>query len=472
MVSGNVTVAAISNDNVNVASYLNSQRQPDGAFIGILQVSPIAGGAPTMIDTLASGATYARGTTLYYLANASQVSEGTPPVAHTFGTLKALVPGQTALIVLSTNIVEAFSNSEDGSAVAFIDRASASEDATGPVKVWSTTLCTTTTCAAPLVVGDGVASATLDLSQHGDEVAIGVPKVDTTPGSVVLVSFPSGTMTTLSPTTGGHSAMLSFDGSTVAWINPPNLLMVAPTANPSAATMTAIVSPTLATPVVSSGAMVTSSTFVLELKASSTATDTELDLYDGTNVTSLSITDPIRFAVDQRTPGDTTASSRWLFYVMADNADGTENLWIQDLQNPTTPPTSLAESTSGNPTFSDDGSTLRLLNNIDLTTNLGDLDVVTLPDVASMTVTTGIRGAQFEVGSTKLIYINSPDPTTGAGELTLYQPSPLGPMPASIPGVANVVQSRTQSIMYYTQDSRPSHRRHLRRVPALNHSVI
>src|SRR5215468_1617046 len=196
IVSGSAVLEGVSYDGVNVASFVNARRQTNGTFIGTLQVSPVAGGAAQTLDQNVATPTFARGTTLYYLAGTTQVEEGTPARPRSYGTLKAWVPTQSRPVTLGS-IVGAFSVSQDGSAVAFIDRTAASSSATGAIKVWSTSFCTTT-CTGPITVAAGVASGGMTLADDGKHILVDVPKVLATPPSIVLVTLPAGTMQTLS----------------------------------------------------------------------------------------------------------------------------------------------------------------------------------------------------------------------------------------------------------------------------------
>src|SRR5215475_12476868 len=183
IVSGSAVLEGVSYDGVNVASFVNAQRQTNGTFIGTLQVSPVAGGTPQTLDKNVASPTFSRGTTLYYLAGVTQVSEGTPPRPRSYGTLKAWMPAQSSPITLGT-IVGAFSVSQDGSAIAYIDRTAASSAATGQLKVWSTTLCTTS-CAGPIVVADGVASGAMTVANDGKHILVDVAKVGGAPSQIV-----------------------------------------------------------------------------------------------------------------------------------------------------------------------------------------------------------------------------------------------------------------------------------------------
>lgn len=447
IVSGSAVLEGVSYDSVNVASFVDPQRLENGTFVGTLQLSPVAGGAVQTLDQDVATPTFARGTTLYYLAGTTQVVEGTPPRPRSYGTLKAWVPTQSSPVTLGS-IVGAFSVSQDGSAVAFIDRTAASSSATGAIKVWSTSFCTTT-CTAPITVADGVASGATTLANDGKHVLVDVPKILATPPSIVLVTLPAATMQTVSSAsaTNARSSMLSPDGATAAWIEGTNDIVSIATASPTTPSTITVSTTDSATPMVQSAVMVDPSTFVAKLKVGSA--DPVLHLVTASAVTPLAVTAPVRLSVVQETPADAAASNRYLFYATAEDAvTGAQDLWLLDLMNPTTPAVQLAATTSGNPGFSDDGTMIRFFDNLDLDTGRGDLYLAPLPAGTKTQVATDLRQGNFEPGSTTLTYLGGLD----ANDVGSLQRFPPEASPRIIPGVANFGQSRTAPVLYYTQD--------------------
>src|SRR5262249_2928034 len=227
-VVGNAAVlGGVSYDQATVASYSTAERQPDGSYIGALQVSPVAGGAAQALDGRATSVNWARGTTLYYLADPQIIDEGTPARPRSYGTLKAWLPSQASPIVLGAT-VGAFSPSQDGSAVAFIDRTAASSSAPGTVKVWSTSMCAAS-CAEPVAAAGGAPSAPPLPHNAGKTVVVYVPRAGAAPPQLVLVTFPGGQVTSLSSEPTAHAPMLSPDGATVAWVENPDQIVTAST---------------------------------------------------------------------------------------------------------------------------------------------------------------------------------------------------------------------------------------------------
>ena len=449
IVPGGADFAGVSVDQANVASFLGAQRQENGSFLGPLQVTPAAGGASHMLDGQATGVNWARGTTLYYLAGAEEVNEGTPARPRGYGALTAWIPAQASPIQLGA-IVGAFTVSQDGSAVAFIDRSSASSSAPGTLKVWSTSMCPSS-CGAPITVADGVASAAIALSDDGQHVVLGVPKVGTSPPQIVLVSFPGGAAQTLSSDATAHAAMLSADGATVAWVEGGNHIISAATADPTQTQIVTVTTDDPTAPTVQSAIMADATHFVARVKTPGTS-DPALYLVTADAVTPLGITAPVRFATVQQTPSDSTASGRYLFYATAQDAEtGAEDLWVADLQAPTAAPVELAVQTAGNPGFSDDGTTIRFLENEDPGTGIGDLYVASLPGGAPVLVATGVRQSAFEPGTMTLLVQGDVD-ATGVGTLSSYL---VGAMPTTgrvIPGVADFQVPRASgTAIYYTQ---------------------
>ena len=73
--------------------------------------------------------------------------------------------------------------------------------------------------------------------------------------------------------------------------------------------------------------------------------------------------------------------------------------------------------------FSDDGSAIEYLDNFDPVTRRGDEYVAPLAKPVRTLVGIGMHNAAFIPATTRLLYINAPDPNSGAGVLTLL-PSP------------------------------------------------
>jgi hypothetical protein len=452
VVPGAAVLAGVGNDQANVASHIGAQRQLNGSFLGPLQVSAVGGGAAQMLDAQATGATWARGTTLYYLAGAHEVTEGTPVARpRGYGALTAWLPTQASPVTLGAT-VGAFTVSQDGSAVAFIDRDSASSAATGTVKVWSTSLCSST-CGDPITVAGGVTTAALEVSNDGKHMMIGVPKVGTNPPQILLVSFPGGTIQPLSSDTTAHTAMMSADGVTVAWIEGGDRIITAPASDPTQTTILTVSTtgdPAMS-PALQSAVMADATHFVARVKVGTT--DPALYLVTSDATTPLGIAAPLRFAAVQQTPSDSTVSGRYLFYATAQDAQtGAEDLWVVDLQNPASAPIQLAVQTTGNPVFSDDGTMVRFLDNEDLDTTVGDLYVAGLPGGAPVLVSSGVRQAAFEPGTTTLLIQSGVD-ATGVGSLSRYQSGAMPTTGRVIPGVADFQIPRSgDKVLYYTQE--------------------
>jgi hypothetical protein len=240
--------------------------------------------------------------------------------------------------------------------------------------------------------------------------------------------------------------MLSPDGLTAAWIENANDIVSINTSSPTVLMDVHVTTPESAVPTVQSAQMMNPTTFVAKIKVDTN--DPVLELATSSGLTPLAITAPARFSIVAATPADSSVSTRYLFFSTAQDGDtGAEDLWVQDLQNPASDPIQLAGTTSGNPTFSDDGTTIRFYDNLDTGTARGDLYVADLPTGAKSLVTTDVRNATFVPGMTSLDYIDMPN-DADVGALRHY---PAETSARVIPGVANFGESRMAPALYYTQ---------------------
>ncbi|HEY2748248.1 MAG TPA: hypothetical protein VGL86_26680, partial [Polyangia bacterium] len=138
--------------------------------------------------------------------------------------------------------------------------------------------------------------------------------------------------------------------------------------------------------------------------------------------------------VSQAVPGKT---DRYVFFQLALVADNLEpDLWMLDLATPDAQPVQLAAAVDspigGAVTFADDGSSAEYLDNFDPVTRRGDEYVAPLTAPARTLVSTRAHNAAFIPGGARLVFINAPDPASGAGVLTTLS------SPSAIPDVHGV----------------------------------
>ncbi len=451
LVKHGAILAGVSVDRASIASFASATRQPNGTYVGALQVQPTAGGAAIALDPMGGSASFARGTTLYYLGGVTIAQEGTPPLPRAYGALHAWLPTQPAPVALGA-LVATSALSQDGSTIAYVDQDAQGEGATASVKAWSAGSCGAAGCGAPITVATGVTASkvALRVSDDGTQVLVGIARGGATPASIVLVSFPAGTMQTLSSAMAARSAMLSRDGATAAWVEGVNELHVAPTATPTTTTTIAVTTAAVPLPIVESAAMIDATHFVVKSKATMMAATSELDQVSAGVTTPLGVTGVQRMNVVAETPSNDVASTRWLFYSTTTAANGQDDLWLLDLQNPTTPPVELATTAAAtSASFSDDAGAIHFFDAFDPVTREGDLYTMTLPGGAKTAVATGVRQVAWEPGTEKLLYIAAPDATTGAGALTLWENGASAPV-AGLAAIANYQQSRLAPDLYYT----------------------
>jgi hypothetical protein len=455
LVKDGAVLAGVSYDQKWVASMTGATRQPNGTWIGSLQVAPAAGGAPIVLDPMATAASFARGTTLYFLGGVTVAQEGTPALPRYYGKLEAWVPGQTAPIVLGGQVATA-NVAQSGASVVYIDQPMQGPDAVGDVKAWSAASCSATGCAAPITIATGVTSSkvVLRVDDDGGQIVVGVAKGGATTASIALVTFPAGTMQSISTDTNARTPQLSRDGATVSWLEKQNELHVLQTATPTAVPeVLTIATASVPAPIVENAIMIDNADWVAKAKASSTATTADLYMVTQAQTTPLGITNIQHFNVVDETPADTTQSARWLFYSTMTATNGQDDLWLVDLMTPTAPAVQLATvGAAVAASFNDDGTAIHFFDNYDPTTRTGDLYTMTLPGGTKTPVATGLRAAAWEPGTSRLAYLAAPDATTGVGALTIWDAG-VSTGQVGFEHVANFAQSRTTPDFYYTLEA-------------------
>jgi len=436
LVGGGAILSAVSSDQQSIAVLTHAIRLPTGLHVGALEVAPGSGGTPLQLDGMSDGGVFNRGNTLWYLGGAHVVSEdaiaGTPPVvAHVYGRLFIWSPSLAAPIAVG-QIVRDYSVAQDGGAAVFMDWSKPSNDAatTGALVAVSASSCGGGACNR-MVIADGVTGAQTAwrLSSDGRFAILTVRGVAATdPGQVVLVSFDAATATVVSTGVNPRAPMMSHDGSTVAWVEGANEIHVMPAAGGAAT----VIVPTSA--IVETAAMVDPSTYIARALDTTADPPTLVKLSADGAVTPLPVERPLELFVSQYVPGKT---DRYAFFELDTiAANGEPDLWMIDHVTPGAQPVQLANAVE-NPIgvsigFSDDGSSCEYLDNFDPVTRRGDEFIVPLAAPVRTLVGVGMHNAAFIPGDAHLIYVNAPDPSTGAGVLTTLS------SPTAIPDVHGV----------------------------------
>ncbi len=436
LIGDGAVLSAVSVDQKWVAAILPLRRLVTGTHIGQLEVAPTAGGPPTLLDNRSAGGLFNRGTTLWYQGGVSVVSEdnlpATPPVvAHVYGGLFAWTPGVAAPTQVGS-VVRDFSVAESGRAAVFMDWSAPSNDAatTGTLVAVSASSCAAGACNR-MTLADGVtaAQAAWRLSSDGTVAIVTVRgATDSDAGQVVLVSFAGESASLVSSGVNARSPMITPDGSSVAWVEGLNEIHVMPAAGGD---QTVIVP---SSPLVDAAALVDAGDFVVKTRDSATDAAALATLAADGTTTPLPIAKPQEFFVSQALPGKT---SRYVFFQLALVADnGEPDLWMLDLVTPGAQPVQLAafvdSPIAGAVAFSDDGSSAIYLDNFAPTTRRGDAYVVPLTAPTRTLVSTGAHNAAFIPGGARLVFINAPDPASGAGVLTTLS------SPSAVPAVHGV----------------------------------
>lgn len=447
-------LTAVSSDQQWVAVLEGATRLSTGAHTGALEVTPVSGGAPVMLDNDSSGGVFARGTNLWFLGGVTVVDEGVPtPYPHLYGSLAVWFPGIAAPAHVGATVRE-FTVAQNGAGCVFMDwdQKTIASTNTGKLVAVAAAGCTSGTCQ-PIVIDSGVTQAQVSwrISNDGRWVLATSRGTNLTdPGKVVLIDLTTGQMQTLSQGVAPRAAMMAPDGSAIAWVEGANKIVTTTPANPTA-TQTL----TTTSPIVESATMIDAADFVAKTREAGGGGmpgATALVKVSAAGSTPLPATKPLEFFVSQYVPGTT---SNYLFFAEATQPNGDQDLWLLDLGNPSAQPVMLGQSVdtpiAGAVAFSDDGTTIEYQDNWDPTTRHGDEYEVTLAMPARNLVATGIRQAAFEPSSTHLLYIDAPDPNTGVGVLTLL-PAPGQPTKVEGVGLLNFIDSRMSPLRtYYTQ---------------------
>jgi hypothetical protein len=430
LVGPDAVLSGVSFDQKWVAVLTGARRLGTGAHIGTLELVPAAGGAATVLGTRSSGGVFNRGTTLWYLADVDVVSEGTPPSAHLYGALYVWTPQLAAPVKLGSDVRE-FYVSQDGTTCLFIDWAKPTTDPTntGTLAIVHAPSCGAVTCDAIVVAENTTLAATgWHLGNDGNHVLVTVRGPATTdPGQVFLISPATRDVQILSTGLDPRSPMMTPAGDTVAWVEGDNQIHVVGAAGAT------VIAPEA--PLVDAAVMIDAGTFIAKTRAS--ATDPAALSKVTADVTMpLPVQQPQEFYVSQAVAGQT---NRYVFFSLATiAANGEPDLWMLDhtkLGAPVQLAAAVESPIGGALSFSDDGTTIEYFDNYNPVTRRGDAYVVPLATPARTLVATGVHNAAFIPGTTRLLYINAPDATTGAGVLTVL-PSPTAL--AEIQGVGTV----------------------------------
>ena len=449
LVGGDAVLSAVSIDQKWIAVLTAPTRLPTGAHVGALEIVPASGTPPTLLDGRSSGGLFARGTTLWYLGGVSVVHEGTPPSDHVYGALYVWTPELAAPVKVGDNVRE-FEPSQDGSSCVFMDWSMQTIDAanTGRLTAVRASSCAAGGCDV-VDIADGVtlAATAWHISTDGTRVLATVKGAAAgDPGQVSLVALDSGQTQTLSTAGNARSAMMTPAGDTVAWVEGQNEIHVMP----SAGGAVTVLAP--ASPIVDTAAMIDAGDFVAKTRDAATDPPVLVKL-SAAGTTPLPVNKPQQFFVSQAVAGKT---DRYVFFQLATiAANGEPDLWLLDLVTPDAQPVQLADAVE-NPivaavAFSDDGSAIEYADNFDPVTRRGDEYVAPLAKPTRTLVATGVRNAAYIPGTTRLMYIDAPDPTTGGGVLTVL-PSPTALADIQSVGVVDFIDSRQDPARtWYTQ---------------------
>ncbi len=439
LVGGDAVLSAVSVDQKWVAVLTGTTRLLTGAHLGTLEIVPSAGGPPTILDDHSSGGVFNRGTTLWYLGGVSVVSEGTPPSDHVYGALYVWTPQLAAPIKLGADVREYYV-SQDGSTCVFIDWSKPTIDPanTGTLTTVHAPSCTASGCS-PTVIAEDVtlAQTAWRIALDGKHVLATVRGAAATdPGKVLLVDHGSGQMQLVSSGLDARAAMMTPAGDTVAWVEGQNEIHVMPVAGGAPT----VILPNA--PILDSAVMIDPASFIAKTRELATG-PAALAKVTAAGTTPLPVQKPQQYFVSQSVAGTT---DRYVFYQLATiAANGEPDLWVLDHTKAGAQPVQLAgavDSPIGAAIgFSDDGTMIDYLDNFDPVTRRGDEYVVPLAMPTRSLVGTGVHNAAFIPGSRTLLFINAPDPTTGAGVLSTLT-SPTGIADVQTVGVVNFADPR------------------------------
>jgi hypothetical protein len=456
LVGNRALLVGVSSDQGWLASLQNDTRYPNGTHTGELLVQPVAGGTPLVLDHLSPGGTFNRGRALWFLGSVTITQEGTPPLPHYWGTLNVWLPGMTTPIKVGANVRD-FYPSQDGSSVVFMDFTAPSTAVPGKLVVLSASTCGTGTCMpVTLLENITLAQAAWRISDDGKFVLATVKGASSSdPGATFLVQPATGDVQQLSHASNTRAPMMTPAGDAIAWVEGPNRIMTSATSPTAPAQL-----PTTAQQI-DAAAMVSAHDFVIRVRpviAPGMFGTPSLLRVNQSGTTALGVQKPSELYISQDLPG---VSTNFVFYSTATDATtGDVDLWLLNLAKPA-PPVRLATQVlspiSDAVQLSDDGTTAHWLDIYDPMTRLGYLNATVLatptPTLISANGTSAIlvRSGAFEPGSTRLIFINAPDPTSGAGVLTLV-PTLSKPTLVEGVGLVNFTDSRSPPLRtYYTQ---------------------
>ena len=449
VVGDGAVLSGVAADQRFVAVLAGTTRLSNGQRTGALEAAPVSGGKPVLLDPDSSGGLYARGSNLWFLGGITVVDEGSPtPTPHVYGKLMLWLPGLAAPAPVGSTVREP-TVSENGATCVFMDwdQPSSAPGTTGKLVAVAAATCGAGSCA-PVTLAGGVTGGQVAwrVSNDGRWVLATVrAAAPTAPGKVLLLDTQSGQLQTLSQAAAPRAPMMTPAGDTLAWVEGTNQLRVAAIANPTAPSTL-----TTAAPLIQSAAMIDAGTFVA--KTRDAGGGAALTRVSATGELPIPVAQPLEIFVSQAVPGQT---SRYLFYSQAAQPNGDQDLWLLDLDVAGAQPVQLAQAAAApigaSVAFSDDGTAVRYLDAYDPTTRRGDLYVVTLASPTRNLVTSGIRQAAFVPSTTRLLYVDAPDPMTDVGVLTLL---PAAGQPTKIEGVGllNFADSRVSPLRtYFTQ---------------------
>lgn len=449
IVGDGAVLSAVAADQRFVAVLAGTTRLSDGRRTGALEAVPVSGGKPIVLDADSAGGRYARGSNLWFLGGVTVVDEGAPPVPHVWGKLMLWLPGLAEPALLG-NRVRAPTVSQNGAGCVFMDwdQPSSAPGTTGRLAAASAAACGAGACQ-PITLAQGVTAAQADwrISDDGRWVLATVrAAAPAAAGKVLLLDLASGQLQQLSQAPAPRAPMMTPSGDTVAWVEGANQLRVAAIANLGApATLTT------AAPVIESAQMIDAGTFVAKTVAGTNDLAAALTRISAAGEAPIDAPQPLEIFVSQAVPGQT---DRYLFYSQVAQSSGTEDVWLLDLQTPGAQPVQLGQAVAAplgaSLAFSDDGTAVRYLDAYDATTRRGDAYVAMLAAPTRNLVAAGVREAAFVPGTTRLLYIDAPDPATDAGVLRLWTAPGEAPKEEGV-GLLDFASSRTSPRRtYYT----------------------
>jgi hypothetical protein len=343
--------------------------------------------------------------------------------------------------------VRDYAVSQDSSTAVFLDQDMASGTSTGKLMAISALACKAALCA-PVTLATGVTPAQVGyrVSTDGKYVLALVRDVNPlNPGKVIVVTMPSGGMRTLSTGVQPRSAMMTPDGQTVAWVEGANEIAVADSASGVTVGITS------SAPVTESAEMIDAGTYVTVDRALGKGATGTMNKVTATATTPLNIGHPDSYFVSQAVPGTT---NKYLFYSLSTATSGSGDLSMVDLTSRSFAPVPLGSAVLGaGVNFSDDGTMVWYFDNYDPGSRIGDAWVVAPATPQKTLVASGLRACGFIPNTTRFLYVNAPDPNSGAGVLTLLSAVGRTPQVEQV-GVVNFGNSRMSPLRtYYTQKS-------------------